>query len=253
MYDAHLEIRSHLSEHYLFRGLSARQLQRVAERTRRIPLKENDWLFGQGEYADRFFLVVRGQVRLFFLTPQGDEKVVEVVGPGGTIAEALMFLSLPRYPVSASALDASEVLCLDARDFLIMLQDSKETCFALLGNLSRRIHSLVHEIQDLSLRSASCRVAAYILRSSEPDSTTFRLDIPKGVLASRLSVKPETLSRIIRQLRAKRIIAVRGSRIEILDRQALATQAEVCHEFREGTAPPEQAGFVSAPLVTRKS
>jgi CRP/FNR family transcriptional regulator, dissimilatory nitrate respiration regulator len=226
MIDHHGDVYRLLRSHYLFHSLSDLQLRRVVARAHRIALEGEEWLFAQGDPASRFYLVAQGRIKLFFLTSDGNDKVIDVIEAEGTIAEALMFLRHPAYPISASALEPAQLICLDAQDFALMLRESVDTCLLLLGNLSRRLHDMLREIRDLSTRNASCRVANYLLRAAPPGKNSFRLEVPKGILASRLSVKPETFSRIIRQLSDKKIVSVRGSLIQIHDRAALATQAD---------------------------
>ena len=223
------QMKEELRDGLLFAGLNERQLERVVRQAVRMTLDEGQALFEQGDSADRFYYVVRGQIKLFRLSPAGNEKIIEIIMPGSTFAEALMFLEHPRYPVGAQALTVAELISIDAHDFSAMLKDSVETCFQLLGDMSHRLRGLLREIDELSLHSATCRVAAYLVQQAlATGSMAFDLSVTKQVLASRLSVKPETLSRIIRNLMSDGVITVRGSHVEIHDRDALQRVADVC-------------------------
>jgi CRP/FNR family transcriptional regulator, dissimilatory nitrate respiration regulator len=211
----------------LLSRLSEAQLQRVLAHAVRQSLDEGQWLFSQGDPAKRFYLVQQGQVRLFRLSPEGAEKVIEIVSPGQTFAEALMFLNAPRYPVCAAALGQAEVIAIDARDFAAMLRESVDTCFVVLGALSQRLRGLIGEIDNLTLHTAKSRVARYLVAHCPEDRRAFELDVRKGVLASRLSVKPETFSRVVKQLVQDGVIEVHGAHITILDRGALVGLAEL--------------------------
>ncbi|MFZ0789859.1 MAG: Crp/Fnr family transcriptional regulator [Chromatiaceae bacterium] len=211
----------------LLSGLSDENLERVSSRAVRQVLEEGQWLFSQGDQARRFYLVRKGQIRLFRLSPDGAEKVIEIVSPGQTFAEALMFLNAPRYPVCAAALEPTEVISIDAHDFAAMLRDSVDTCFAVLGALSQRLRGLIGEIDNLTLHTAKSRVARYLLSHCPEDRRAFELDVRNGVLASRLSVKPETFSRVFKQLTEEGAISVYGAHITILDRDALTTMADL--------------------------
>lgn len=210
-----------LQQSLLFAKLSEEQLQRVVRHAMIVRLYLGETLFRQGDDADRFFLLRKGQMKLFRLSPAGNEKVVEIVAPGNTFAEALMFLERPYYPVGAQALQASEVISVDADDFAAMLKESIDTCFTMMGAMSQRMRGLLHEIDDISLHSATCRVAAYLANQAPGSANAFDLPVAKQVLASRLSVTPETFSRIIRNLTQRDIIQLRGSRVTIQDREAL--------------------------------
>ena len=158
-----------LKQGLLFARLTEAQLDRVARLAVRIRLKDGESLFQQGDPAGRFYLVTGGQVKLFRLSPAGNEKVIEVVMPGSTFAEALMFLERPRYPVGAQALGPAEVISIDARDFAGMLKGSVETCFLLLGDMSQRLRGLLREIDEISLHSGTCRIAAYMINLAPAD------------------------------------------------------------------------------------
>lgn len=214
-----------LKHSHLFASLSDEQLDRVCQNASNTKLKENQSLFKQGDEVYRFYLVLSGQIKLFVLSPKGQEKVIDVVSDGQMFAEALMFMDKPHYPVNATAITNTEVLGIDAKDFKAMLRDSVDTCFFLLADMSIRLKSLIHEIDTLSLQTGNCRVAAYLLDSTPENANTFKLNIPKNLIASRVSVKPETFSRILKELAEKGILAVNGGEITILDREALKTMS----------------------------
>lgn len=218
------ELRSGL----LFGRLTDAQVDRIARRAKRLSISEGESIFDQGDSADRFYLVLNGFIKLYRLAPDGNEKVIEIISPGHTFAEALLFLDQPRYPVSAQALKDSEVISIDGHDFLDLLRNSVDLCLLMLGDMSFRLRALIKEIDDLSLHSATCRVAGYMFAHTPTRSNEFDLEIPKHVLASRLSVKPETFSRIIKSLKTKGILQINGSRVQILDRHALELAADVC-------------------------
>lgn len=221
-------LKTDLQKGFIFARLTDSQLDRVTRHAVRIHLDEGEMLFQQNDPAKRFYLLLRGQVKLFRLGPGGNEKVIEIVTPGSTFAEALMFLDHPAYPVGAQAMQPGDVISIDAGDFSKMLRESVDTCFMLMGDMSQRLRGLIREIDDLSLSSATCRVAGYLLSKSEPEGATFDLQVPKQTLASRLSVQPETFSRIVRQLSNQGILTVRGSRVEISDPERLRKIANVC-------------------------
>lgn len=221
----------------LLSGLDDAQLERVAAKARRRVLGEGEWLFRQGDPASNFFLLVRGQLRLFRLSPEGAEKVIEIVGPGQTFAEALTFLNAPRFPVSAAALEASEVIAIDAEDFAALLRGSVDTCFVVLGTLSQRLRALIGEIDKLTLHSARSRVAAYLLTHCPEDRRAFVLDVRKGVLASRLSIKPETFSRVVKQLTDEGVISLHGAHVTVHDRSALIGMADGADSGELGSMP----------------
>ena len=221
------EIIDALQQSHLFTRLTDIQLDRVYRRSHVVKLEEGQQLFAQGEEVAYFYLVLSGKMKLFRMSPDGQEKIIEIVNQGGLFAEALMFMDQPHYPVSSAALSETVVIGIDAKDFKAMLWDSVETCLLLLGDMSFRLRKLVHEIDTLTLHSGTCRVANYLLQHAPDDKECFELETAKGVIAARLSVKPETFSRIIKNLRGEGVISIDGSKITIHNREALKTYSLV--------------------------
>jgi len=217
-----------LRQCFLFANMAEPQFQRVVRHAITRQLKTGETLFEQGDSANRFYLLTSGQVKLFRLSPAGNEKVVSIITPGSTFGEALMFLDRPSYPVGAQALQASTLISLDALDFADMLKGSVDACFVLMADMSQRLRELLQEIDELSLHSATCRVAAYLLNHIPADTDTFKLPVAKQVLASRLSTKPETFSRIFKDLSKRGIVTIDGNEIRILDKDALRDAADLC-------------------------
>lgn len=213
---------------HLFSALDDAQLKQTQEASHIVELDDGQALFETGDSAERFFLVLSGQIKLFRLSANGHEKIIDIIQSGHTFAEALMFLDHPCYPVSASALGATRVISFNNRRFLDLLRESAETGFRVMGAMSQRLRGLIKEIDDLTLQSATSRVCAMLLKHMRKNgSTEFALHAPKGVLASRLSVKPETFSRILNNLMQQKVIEVQTTQVKVLDPAELQELAHV--------------------------
>jgi CRP/FNR family transcriptional regulator, dissimilatory nitrate respiration regulator len=210
-----------LHQIHFFEPLDAEQLSRVRASTRAIHLKAGEPLFSQGDPARYFFMVLEGSLKLFLLSREGEEKVIELVSPDQFFAEAVMFMEHARYPVNASALTETRLLAFDNRTFLELLQESPELTMRVLAAMSRRLHALVREIDELTLHNATYRFVTYLLQQERSAGTRVDLPLPKQIIASRLSIKPETLSRILARLREQGQVEVAGDSITLIDEPAL--------------------------------
>jgi len=224
------DITEQLRKHYLFSILDDDQISRVLQGVQRLHLPEDQHLFHFGDQARYFYLLHTGQIQLYRLSPGGEEKVIEIIQPGQTFAEAVMFFKINIYPVSAKAVLNSELWRIDMQSFLKLLQASNELCLNMLGGMSRRLHGAIQDIDQLTLQNGTMRVIQLLLQSA-PDSKTgsysLEWETPKQVLASRLSVRPETFSRILQQLSRKGLISVQGKTVEVLDQTALQRELGV--------------------------
>lgn len=172
----------------------------------------------QDDRAERFFFVLEGKVKLFRISADGKEKVVEIIQPGNTFAEAVMFMQKQVYPVCAEALEPVRIAALPNRLMLNFLQDNPQTCLHLLGHLSIRLHQRLDELENLTLQNATQRFALYLVgqvKDRKKDHAELDLLLPKGLIAARLSIKPETLSRAMATLRDRGLIESHARHIRI--------------------------------------
>ena len=218
-------IKQNLKQHPLFLELTDLQLNRVSESSQLHQLSDGQSLFQQGDKVTSFYMVINGKIKLFRISPDGQEKIIEIVKAGEVFAEALMFTSKENYPVCAAALSETIVISINSKKFLDMLWDSTATCLQLLGNMSVRLRKLVDEIDTLTLQSGTCRVAAYLLDEMSEQDKEFELSTAKNIIAARLSIKPETFSRIIKKLKSKGILSIDGNHVTIHDSDALKTHS----------------------------
>ena len=210
-----------LSHAPLFRDLSRDELARIAAGTTQHAVERNRILFQRGDPCVGFHIVVYGMVKLAIGTSGGAEKVVEILGPGRSFGEAVMFTDRP-YLVTATAL-ADSLLLHVAKDTVLREIDADPLLARrMLAGLSMRLHMLVKDVEALTLHSAMQRVIGYLAsldEGAEPAKVT--LPAQKSLVASRLNLTPEYFSRILHDLAAEGVIRIDGRDIEILDREGL--------------------------------
>ena len=214
----------------LFTALDSRQLGVVLDSTRVVRLGDGERLFDHGQPARHFFHLRSGQLKLFRSSPSGDEKIIEIVQPKETFAQAVMFMEPSGgYPVSCEALAPSVLLGFDNEVMRGVLRGSVDTCFRVLASMSYRLRQQVDEIEKLTLHPAVSRLAGYLVAqaSSEvPQSHGIHLTAPKNVIASRLGIQPETFSRVAARLMKDGLIRVQGQDVVLLDLEGLRACAE---------------------------
>ena len=219
-----LDIRGVLSNLPLFRNLDAEEIERVVlPATREIRSERGDTLFQKGDQLSGMYVIVYGQVKLAFPSANGSEKVLQIFGSGESFGEAVMFLERPA-PVYAQTLIDSLILLISKQAIFEAIERDPTFARRMLGGLSMRLHALVQDVESYSLRSAAQRVIGYLLQSapeSETQSTEVTLPASKHVIASRLNLTPETLSRIFSQLSHDGMITVSGRDVTIHDVERL--------------------------------
>ena len=216
-----LDIPALLSRMPLFSALTPAQMVPITAATREKRLLKGEMLFQKGDTPKGFFVIVFGQVKLAFPSSQGNEKVVEIIGPRQSFGEAVTFMDKP-YPVFAEAL-ADTLLLHIAKDAIFkLLAEDASFSRAILAGLAMRLHSLVSDVESYSLRSSAQRVIGYLLQHCPNEGQCegmieVTLPTSKQVIASRLNLTPETLSRIFHDLADHGLIKVHGRQITVPD------------------------------------
>ncbi len=182
--------------------------------------------FHQGQKAKRFFVVCSGQVKIFKISPRGDEQILHIFGPGETFGEAAMWAG-DEYPAAAQTLTESTLLGVDRKGLVNAIERNGELALGMLAGMSAKLREFARMIEDLSLKGVPARLARMLLEQSQASgSPTLRLQQTKRELAARIGAVPETLSRALGKLKRDGIIAVRGSQITIRDPQRLRDLSE---------------------------
>jgi len=209
-----------LRQIYLFASLTGEQLNMMLDTAHPVELEQKQVLFEAGQAAEDFYLLRSGQMKLYCLSPGGDEKVIEIVRPGETFAEAITFMENQAYPVSAEAIMNSKLYCFKMKTFRNLMEGSPGTCMRLMADMSRRLRMRVNEINNLTLHNATYRLVVYLLEQipeGAVEMTDIHLGTPKSIIASRLSIQPETFSRIMSKLSQRGLLKVQVNDITLLD------------------------------------
>lgn len=208
----------------LFNDMQPAELQRLADGSQLRRLGRGDTVFHVGQPCEEFHVTVVGQVKLFAISPSGQEKVIELIGPGNSFAEAFMFIGKP-YMVNAQALTDTLLLSVGKKAVLEEIALDPRFALRMLAGISRRLHGLVHDVQGYALHSGLQRVIGYLLRDqgeNDSNSITVSLPVSKGTIASRLSLTPEYFSRVLHELEASGLIEIDKREIRIPDAKRLA-------------------------------
>lgn len=206
----------------LFQTLAPEQRAQLLLGVSSRRLKKGELLFRKGDPVLGLYIVAFGQIKLAVQSAQGEEKVVEIIGPRQSFGEAVMFLGRP-YPVTAEALADSLLLHVARGRIDIMLKEDASFARRMLAGMSMRLHSLIQDVESYSLRSSTQRVIGYLLQqcpaADGSDETSTQVDVvlpaSKQVIASRLNLTPETLSRIFAELSRAGLIDVDGRTVKV--------------------------------------
>lgn len=177
-------------------------IRRVLAASNVKDFKHGETIFMQDEAADSIYIVISGWVKLYRLTQSGAEAVVGVFTKGRSFGEAAAFRG-DIYPVAAEATTECRLIKIPAQFYLDMMRKQPELCLSILSATFAHLHSLVTQVEQLKAHTGAQRVAQFLhgLCDKESGSCSVTLPYDKVLIAGRLGMKPESLSRAFGQLR----------------------------------------------------
>ncbi len=194
---------AHLRRIPLFSRLTDSELKAVLNGAMPRDYPRGKLLFQQGDSADCFFIILDGLVKITRTSPDGDEVVIGVFGAGSTVAEIAMFLG-GRYPASGEVVADARLLPVLSSGFKAAIKSNPDLAMGMLAATSRRMRSLVEELEHIKGQTGAQRVADFIVGlCPQCDDVSAHIDLPyeKGLIAARLGMKPESFSRALKRLR----------------------------------------------------
>lgn len=174
----------------------------LLDSARVVQLARGSSLFLQGDISSAIHIVADGWIKLYRIAPNGSEAVVGVMTRGQSFGEPIA-LRRAAYPVSASAVTDCQLIALPSDAILAHLTERPEAAISILASTFMHLQGLVEQIEQLKARSGSQRVAEFLLELCPDGAETATVTLPydKILIAGRLGMKPESLSRAFARLR----------------------------------------------------
>lgn len=187
----------------LLRNLPAGEVDAIVDASSWKTYDRGATLFLQGEKANAIHIVARGWVKLYRIAPNGSEAVVNVFTRGGSFGEAVALRGV-AYPVSAEAVTSCEIMQLPAANLRRLLRQDPEVAVSVLAATFQHLQSLVSQIEQMKAQTGAQRVAEFLLELCDCNTGSCVVNLPydKVLIAGRLGMKPESLSRAFSKLRA---------------------------------------------------
>ena len=222
----------------IFRALKPETVEHIIAPATAVMLKAHDGLFRQGDPATAFFIVIDGLVKLYRITPAGDETVIHVLQKGESFAEAVAFTG-NRYPATAEAVTDARVGRVPADHIVRCIRESPDIALAMIASTSQHLHHLVQQVEQLKAQSGVQRVAEFLASLSPAEHGTCAIALPydKILIAARLGLTPESLSRAFAKLRGVGVV-INASQVTVKDIAKLRRIATDDRNAVRGTLRP---------------
>ena len=215
----------------LFASLSLPDIHALASMSYEKNSNKNQFLFQEGDDPECFFFVKHGHIMLTKQAPNGKNLIINVLTSGDFCGEVGVFNNIP-YIASAQALEDTSVYFIRRENLLPFIQDHPNMILELIGMSVKKLIEAFSMIYGLGNKSLKQRVAFTLLKLSENigeigiSFITIRIPITRQHLAEMVGSTPESVSRIMANLKREGIIKSVRRKIAILNEEALRQIAE---------------------------
>jgi len=203
----------------LFHGLNDEQMTEVEKMTVMTSCKRGSLIYGQDDRSESLFLLKKGRVALYRLSPEGKKLTTALVAPGTLFGD----MEFTGSTLAGSFAEASEdsILCVMTRHDLEQLISRYPVIGIRLVNLlSRRVRDLETRLEEGLLRDMHARVAAAILRLREEQGSD-EVRVTHQQLADGLGTYRETVTSTLGDLQNSGLVSLERTRILVNDASAL--------------------------------
>lgn len=210
----------------MFRSTPRAQLAELARGALARQAPAGSVVARRGERVPGLMVVRHGLVKLSL---KGEsERVLRLVGARDTFGEAPLFLDQPLQ-VDVTAVTDTALVIVPAEPLLSLFDRDPRFARRLLACVCQRLQTMVADFEAATVHGAGERLAAYI---GSLGKDTACLPAPKAVIASRLGMTKETLSRLLRTFMDQGLISVSKREIRVLDRARLSAVAQASASSR---------------------
>lgn len=210
----------------LFAGLGDADADAILAYARLVPYPAGAEIFSKGVAGDSMMAVLKGHVRISAPSAEGKEVIFNIMGPGEVFGE-IALLDGDERTADAVAMTDCELLTVDRRSFLPLLERRPDLCIRLLVLLCERLRRTDEQVEDALFRHLESRLAKGLLRLASEHGTGERgalrigFELSQGELASIVGGSRESINKHLRAWQRRGIIDLERGRIVIRDVEAL--------------------------------
>lgn len=206
----------------LLADLEPRLQRRVLEATSLVACHAREVIIPLDSTPRNFFVVLSGHVRLYRTDSKGREADIAIYGSGDVFGECAMFLD-GCFPFRVQAAEATMLAALDIPAIVATMKEEPSLLLAISRIMARHSMDARLSVANDRLNTAPQRVAKYLLelwRAQGGPGSAFRLPFQKSLLAGKLGLAPEALSRAFAMLQNTGV-SISGRMVQITDAEAL--------------------------------
>ncbi|MEZ5850428.1 MAG: Crp/Fnr family transcriptional regulator [Hyphomicrobiaceae bacterium] len=205
-------------------GLQPASQLLLAERTRRISCPTSTHLVSRGDKVAGAYLVVRGALRVYYVSAEGREGTLYWVEPGQSCILALnCTFSRLAYPAWVESDGKTEISIIPGEVYRELFAREAAVQRFTFEALSGRLFELMALVEETASQGLEARIASFLLRRAKGGAT---VAITQEQLARHLATSREVVSRTLRRLAALGLVSAEPGLVHLVDHVRLVRLAD---------------------------
>lgn len=203
----------------MFRGIDGALVEELLAHCVERTFLKGETIFLEGDPPKGLIVVWRGAVKIYKTGEGGREQILEIEGPGHSVAELPLLDGLP-YPASCAAIEDTIVLSMPDATFHRFIEREPTLARSVIATLSHRLRRMVALVQEISLKAVRERLAGLLLELAG-DGDVFELHWNNQEIAARIGTVREIVSRTLGRMAQEGALRMDGRTVTLLDRERL--------------------------------
>lgn len=177
------------------------------------------------ETGEVLFLLKKGRVQLYRLSPQGKKLVVATLGPGAIFGE-MSLVGQGMHNTYAEAADECTLCVMSRSDVERLMRDKPQVAFRFVQALGDRLTQTERRLEEIAFKSIPARLAGMLLRlSAEQNSDTVH-GYTHQELGEIVGTYRETITQTLNDFKMECLVDIGRKKVVLLDRKRLEEMAE---------------------------
>ncbi len=220
----------------LFHKLSSAELSALESIAVREVFGADTVVFFEGDTSDSMHGVVSGSVKVYRTSDDGEERIVDILGPGDVFGEYALIDGQPR-SATVATLEETVVLSISHRDFRRFVSDAPDVLWKVLESFTERMRRQTREMMDFSRQDLPLRLVNVILQLAERygkpagRGCTIPLALRAASFAEMVGATDERAARMLDRLQSEGLIELGRNELTVADLSALRRSREYLKEL----------------------
>lgn len=215
----------YLSEIELFQDLSEKEVAELDRVTTMSTVPKGRVFYRPEEPTEVLFILKKGRVQLYRISPEGKKLVITTLGPGTLFGE-MALLGQWMHNTFAEAVEESLICVMSRTDLERLVINRPQVALRMLEITSKRLREAEGRLEDLAFKGIPARLASLLVRLAEEQDGTSISGLTHQDLAETVGTYRETATQVLNDLKAQGLIDIGRKRIVILDKEGLNEIAE---------------------------